>query len=156
VASNSAGLLPYRIRDGRLEVLIAHMGGPLWARRDEHAWTIVKGEYDDTEDALAAARREFEEETGRAAPDGPLLELGEVRQAGGKRVRAWAVEADLDAGALRSNTFALEWPRGSGEVREFPEVDRFEWCGPPVAERRLVKAQAALLERLAQLLGDQG
>jgi predicted NUDIX family NTP pyrophosphohydrolase len=154
VASDSAGLLPYRRRDGHLEVLIAHMGGPFWSRRDEGAWTIVKGELDEAEDALAAARREFEEETGRPAPDGPALELGEVRQSGGKRVRAWAIEADLDPAALRSNTFAVEWPPRSGKTQEFPEVDRFEWCPPPVASRRLVKAQAELIERLTELLAQ--
>jgi predicted NUDIX family NTP pyrophosphohydrolase len=155
VASDSAGLLPFRRRDGHLEVLIAHMGGPFWSRREEGAWTIVKGELDGGEDALAAARREFEEETGAPAPDGPPLELGEVRQSGGKRVRAWAIEADLDPSALRSNTFAVEWPPRSGNIREFPEVDRFEWCPPAVASRRLVKAQAELLERLAGLLDAQ-
>jgi predicted NUDIX family NTP pyrophosphohydrolase len=156
VASDSAGLLPFRRRDGHLEVLIAHMGGPFFSRREEGAWTIVKGELDEAEDALAAARREFEEETGTPAPQGPVLELGEVRQSGGKRVRAWAVEADLDPAALRSNTFSLEWPPRSGSIREFPEVDRFEWCPPPVASRRLVKAQVELLERLAGLLDAQG
>jgi predicted NUDIX family NTP pyrophosphohydrolase len=152
VASDSAGLLPFRRRDGQLEVLIAHMGGPFWSRRDEGAWTIVKGELDGDEDALAAARREFAEETGTSAPDGPALELGEVRQSGGKRVRAWAIEADLDPTALQSNTFSLEWPPRSGQMREFPEVDRFEWCPPAVASRRLVKAQVELVERLAGLL----
>jgi len=134
-------------------VLIAHMGGPLWARREEAAWTIVKGEHAEDEEALEAARREFEEETGAAPPDGPALELGEVRQSGGKRVRAWAVEADLDAASLRSNTFELEWPPRSGRVQEFPEVDRFEWCEPAVARRRLVRAQVELLDRLEGLLG---
>jgi predicted NUDIX family NTP pyrophosphohydrolase len=152
VARTSAGLLPYRRRDGRLEVLIAHMGGPMWARRDEAAWTIVKGEHDADEEALAAARREFEEETGVPAPGGPVLELGEVRQSGGKRVTAWAVEADLDAGSLHSNTFELEWPPRSGRIGEFPEVDRFEWCAPGVARRRLVRAQAELVDRLEALL----
>lgn len=153
VARTSAGLLPFRLRDGRLEVLIAHMGGPMWARRDEAAWTIVKGEHDEEEEALAAARREFEEETGVPPPDGPALELGEVRQSSGKRVTAWAVEADLDPASLRSNTFELEWPPRSGRIQEFPEVDRFEWCEPGLARRRLVRAQAELLDRLEALLG---
>ncbi len=156
VARTSAGLLPYRVRDGRLEVLIAHMGGPLWARRDEGAWSVIKGEHDEHEDALAAARREFEEETGAAAPGGPVLELGEVRQSGGKRVTAWAVEADLDTAALRSNTFELEWPPRSGRMQAFPEVDRFEWCELEPARRRLVKAQAELLDRLERLLRSEG
>lgn len=155
MGARSAGLLPYRVRDGRLEVLIAHMGGPLWARREEGAWSIVKGEYEETEEAPAAARREFEEETGAPAPGGPWLELGEVRQSSGKRVTAWAVEADLDPAELHSNTFELEWPPRSGRVQAFPEVDRFEWCEPPLARRRLVRAQSALLDRLEGLLGAQ-
>jgi predicted NUDIX family NTP pyrophosphohydrolase len=144
----SAGLLPYRLRDGRLEVLIAHMGGPFWAHKDEHAWSIVKGEYSSDEDALRAAEREFREETGLHAPTGPRLELGETRQAGGKSVRAWALEAELDETSLRSNTFTLEWPRGSGREREFPEVDRFAWCSPEQATVRLVKGQLPLLDAL--------
>ena len=114
---------------------------------------MIKGELDEGEEALAAARREFEEETGTPPPDGPALDLGEVRQSGGKRVMAWAVEAELDAASLRSNTFELEWPPRSGRSQEFPEVDRFEWCEPALARRRLVKAQAELLDRLLELLG---
>lgn len=153
VARASAGLLPYRVSEGRVEVLIAHMGGPLWSRREDGAWSVIKGELGEGEQAMAAALREFEEETGAPAPDGPALELGEVRQSGGKRVIAWAVEADLDAANLRSNTFELEWPPRSGHMREFPEVDRFEWCEPALARARLVKAQAELLDRLVGLLG---
>ncbi len=153
VGRTSAGLLPYRVSDGRVEVLIAHMGGPLWSRREDGAWSVIKGELDEGEEALAAARREFEEETGTPPPDGPALDLGEVRQSGGKRVMAWAVEAELDAASLRSNTFELEWPPRSGRSQEFPEVDRFEWCEPALARRRLVKAQAELLDRLLELLG---
>ena len=153
VARTSAGLLPYRAGDGRVEVLIAHMGGPFWSQREDGAWSVIKGELDEGEEALAAARREFEEETGAPAPDGPALELGEVRQSGGKRVMAWAIEADIDAAGLHSNTFELEWPPRSGRLREFPEVDRFEWCEPAVARTRLVKAQAELLDRLLALLG---
>ncbi len=149
----SAGLLPYRVRDGHVEVLIAHMGGPLWARREEGAWSVIKGEHGEREEPLAAARREFEEETGLTAPGGPLLELGEVRQSGGKRVTAWAVEADIDAASLHSNTFELEWPPRSGRVQEFPELDRFEWCAPPLARTRLVRGQVELLDRLERLLG---
>ncbi len=153
VARTSAGLLPYRAGDGRVEVLIAHMGGPFWSQREDGAWSVIKGELGEGEDALAAARREFEEETGAPPPDGPALELGEVRQSGGKRVIAWAVEADLDAASLHSNTFELEWPPRSGRSQEFPEVDRFEWCEPELARTRLVKAQAELLDRLVALLG---
>ena len=156
VARTSAGLLPYRVRDGRLEVLIAHMGGPMWERREEGAWSLIKGEHDEHEEPLAAARREFEEETGVAAPGGPALALGEVRQSGGKRVTAWAVEAELDPARLRSNLFELEWPPRSGRMRQFPEVDRFEWCEPQLARTRLVKAQVELLDRLERLLGAHG
>ncbi len=150
----SAGLLPYRIREGRPQVLIAHMGGPMWARRDEHAWSIVKGELGKDEDPVAAALREFGEETGLPAPDGPLIELGEIRQPGGKRVSAWAVEADLDAGAARSNTFEIEWPPRSGRRQAFPEVDRLEWCGLEAARGRLVRGQEGLLDALQRQLAD--
>jgi predicted NUDIX family NTP pyrophosphohydrolase len=144
----SAGLLPFRKRDGRLEVLIAHMGGPFWQRRDEGAWSIVKGEHGDDEDPYAAARREFEEETGKPEPEGQAIPLGEVVQGGGKHVRAWAIESDLDATAIRSNEFTLEWPRGSGHMRRFLEIDRAGWFDLATAERKLVKAQAPLLDAL--------
>jgi predicted NUDIX family NTP pyrophosphohydrolase len=144
----SAGLLLYRERDGRLEVLLGHMGGPFWARKDEGAWSIIKGEYDEGEDAYAAARREFEEETGSPAPQGRPLELGEVRQRNGKRVTAWAIEGDLDPSQVRSNTFSIEWPRGSGEQREFPEIDRAEWFDLAIARRKIVNGQLPLLEAL--------
>ena len=153
MAALSAGLLPYRRRDGALEVLIAHMGGPLWASREEGAWSIVKGEHSDEEDALAAARREFAEETGAAAPEGPLIELGEIRQSGGKRVRAWAVEGEFDPAALRSNTFTIEWPPRSGREAQFPEIDRVRWCDTASARRLLIKAQAGLLDELERRLG---
>jgi predicted NUDIX family NTP pyrophosphohydrolase len=152
-AKRSAGLLLYRLGDGHLDVLIAHMGGPFWANKDEGAWSIIKGEHDEREDAYAAARREFEEETGSSPPDGEPLELGEVRQRSGKRVTAWALEGDLDPSEVRSNTFAIEWPRGSGEQREFPEIDRVEWFEAALARRKLVKGQVALLEALERRLG---
>ena len=152
-ARRSAGLLLYRVRDGRPEVFIGHMGGPFWAKKDERAWSVFKGEYDDTEDPLAAARREFEEETGVEAPGGPALELGEIRQSGGKRVTAWAVEAELDPAALHSNTFELEWPPRSGQMQEFPEVDRAEWFDLPTARAKLVKAQAGFIDVLERELG---
>jgi predicted NUDIX family NTP pyrophosphohydrolase len=150
----SAGLLLYRTREGRLDVLIAHMGGPFWAKKDDGAWSIIKGEYDEREDAYAAARREFEEETGSSPPHGEPLELGEVRQRSGKRVRAWAIEGDFDPSLLRSNTFAIEWPRGSGEQREFPEIDRAEWFDAATARRKLVGGQVALLEALERRLRE--
>jgi predicted NUDIX family NTP pyrophosphohydrolase len=155
-ASRSAGLLPYRIRGGRLEVLIAHMGGPFWAGKDDGAWSIVKGEYEESEDAYAAARREFEEETGTAPPEGPVLELGEVRQPRGKRIAAWAIESDFDASQINSNTFTLEWPRGSGRQRELPEIDRAAWLDPATAARKLVRGQVAFVEELAGRLRAAG
>jgi predicted NUDIX family NTP pyrophosphohydrolase len=151
-AKTSAGLLLYRIRAGRLEVMIAHMGGPFWAARDDGAWSIVKGEYDAHEDAYAAARREFAGETGSPAPRGAALELGEVRQRGGKRIVAWAVEGDLDCSAIRSNTFTLEWPPRSGRHREFPEIDRAAWFDAAAARRKLVPAQVAFIDALERRL----
>jgi len=148
----SAGLLLYRVRDGEPEVLLGHMGGPFWARKDERAWSIPKGEYGDDEDALAAARREFAEETGSASPDGEALALGEVRQSGGKRVVAWALEGDLDPATVRSNTFVMEWPPRSGRQQEFPEIDRAEWFGLGTARSKVVKGQVPLLDALEQKL----
>lgn len=145
----SAGILLYRRRNGALEVLIAHMGGPFWQRRDEGAWSVPKGEYDDAEEPIAAARREFTEELGLPAPTGSYEDLGEVKQSGGKLVRIWAVEGDLDPTAVVPGTFELEWPRGSGRMQAFPEVDRVEWCALDVAQVKLVKGQRAFLERLA-------
>jgi predicted NUDIX family NTP pyrophosphohydrolase len=152
--ANSAGLLLYRRRDGALEVLIAHMGGPFWARREEGAWTIVKGEHDAEEDAIAAARREFAEETGAEAPAGPAIDLGEIRQSGGKRVRGWALEGDFDPASLRSNTFEIEWPPRSRRTAEFPEIDRVRWCDAATARRLLVKAQAAFVDELEARLAE--
>jgi predicted NUDIX family NTP pyrophosphohydrolase len=144
----SAGLLLYRLRDGRLEVFIAHMGGPFWASKDEGGWSIVKGEYEDHEDPFAAACREFAAETGSHPPRGRTLELGEVRQASGKRIVAWAIASDFDAASVRSNTFTLEWPRGSGQQREFPEIDRAGWFDTATARRKLVKGQLPFIELL--------
>jgi predicted NUDIX family NTP pyrophosphohydrolase len=151
-ARRSAGLIPYRIHHDRLEVLIAHMGGPFWAHKDDRAWSIVKGEHDEHEDPYAAACREFEEETGRAAPTGGTLELGEVRQPSGKRITAWAVETDFDPASIRSNTFTLEWPPGSGRREEFPEIDRAEWFDAATARRKLVKGQVRFIELLEERL----
>ena len=152
----SAGLLLYRRREGRIEVLLGHMGGPFWARKDERAWSIPKGEHPGAEDALAAARREFAEETGTPPPDGPTLDLGEVRQSGGKRVTAWAVEGDLDPSAVKSNTFLLEWPPRSGRRQEFPEIDRAGWFDLGTARRKIVKGQVALVDRLEERLSAGG
>jgi predicted NUDIX family NTP pyrophosphohydrolase len=148
MSKRSAGLLLYRVRDDRLEVFLAHMGGPFWARKDEGAWTVVKGEYEESEDPFAAARREFLEETGAEAPAGRTLELGEVRQSSGKRVVAWAIEGDLDSASIRSNTFTVEWPPRSGLMREFPEIDRAEWFDTATARRKLIKAQVPFIDTL--------
>ena len=145
----SAGILLHRRREGRLEVLLVHPGGPFWANRDEGAWTIPKGEYDEGEDALDAACREFTEETGFAV-EGPFLELAPVRQRSGKVVRAWAVEGDCDAAAIRSNAFSMEWPPRSGRMAEFPEVDRGEWFTVDEARAKILPAQLPLLEELAR------
>jgi len=150
----SAGLLLYRRRNGRPEVFIGHMGGPFWAKKDERAWSVFKGEHDDSEDPFAAARREFEEETGSPPPDGPVIDLGEVRQSSGKRVTAWAVEGDFDPDAVVSNTFTTEWPPRSGRMQEFPEVDRARWFDLDTARAKLVKAQVGFIDRLERELGD--
>jgi predicted NUDIX family NTP pyrophosphohydrolase len=140
------------MRDGRPEVLIGHMGGPFWAKKDEGAWSVFKGEYEDGEEPLLAARREFEEETGSRPPDGPAVALGEVRQSSGKRVVAWAVEGDFDPATLVSNTFTVEWPPRSGHQAEFPEVDRAEWFDLDTARSKLVRAQAAFIDALERVV----
>ena len=149
----SAGILLYRIRDGEPEVLIVHPGGPFWARKDAGAWSIPKGEHDDDEDAQACALREFEEETGTALTPAALADLGTVRLKSGKLVAAWAVEGDLDADTITSNTFELEWPPRSGRTQEFPEVVRASWFGLDAAREKLNPAQGAFLDRLRDLLG---
>ncbi|WP_225635025.1 NUDIX domain-containing protein [Streptomyces solaniscabiei] len=146
----SAGLLLHRPGDGGTEVLLGHMGGPFYARRDAGAWTIPKGEYDPAEPAWEAARREFEEELGLPPPDGEAVPLGEVRQSGGKVVTAWAVEADLDPATIAPGTFRMEWPPRSGRIEEFPELDRVAWFTVERAREVIVKAQAAFLDRLAE------
>ena len=151
--ARSAGILLYRIRDGEPEVLIVHPGGPFWARKDAGAWSIPKGEHDDDEDAQACALREFEEETGTALTPAALADLGTVRLKSGKLVAAWAVEGDLDADTITSNTFELEWPPRSGRTQEFPEVDRASWFGLDAAREKLNPAQGAFLDRLRDLLG---
>ncbi|MGY1695983.1 NUDIX domain-containing protein [Geodermatophilus sp. SYSU D00814] len=148
----SAGILLYRRGPGGApEVLLGHMGGPFWARKDDGAWSIPKGEHDDAEDALAAARREFEEELGSPVPATSLTPLGELR-AGAKVLTVWAGEGDLDAAAVVSGTFPLEWPPRSGRVQHFPEVDRAAWFGLDEARAKLVKGQVPYLDRLAELL----
>ena len=144
----SGGILLFRRDGGTVEVLIGHMGGPFWARKDAAAWSIPKGEIDEDEEPLAAARREFAEELGVPPPDGETIELGEVRQSGGKLVSVWAIEADLDPATVTPGTFTLEWPPRSGQLREFPELDRVEWFPVDTAAEKLVKAQRVFLDRL--------
>lgn len=152
MARRSAGLLVHRERSGEREVLLVHPGGPMWAKRDAGAWSIPKGEYDPTEDPLAAAKREFEEELGTPAPDGPLQDLGEVKQKSGKIVSAWAVAGDVDVTEITSNTVEVQWPPRSGKMLEIPEVDRAEWFGIHQAREKINPAQAELLDRLAEIL----
>jgi len=146
----SAGILLFRERGGRLEVLLVHPGGPYWAKKDAGAWTIPKGEIAEGEDPLAAARREFEEETGSRA-DGEAVALTARRQAGGKLVHAWMVRGDLDASAVRSATFSMEWPPRSGRRQEFPEVDRAAWFPLDEARRRILKSQVPFLDEVASI-----
>lgn len=148
----SAGIVLYR-RTGAgvgagVEVLLGHMGGPYWARKEAGAWTIPKGEVESGEEPLAVAQREFEEETGVAVPSGAVTDLGEIRQRGGKTVQAWAVEGDLDASTIVSNTFELEWPPRSGRIQSFPEIDRAAWFDLEAARAVIIQGQRALLDRL--------
>ncbi|MER5912740.1 NUDIX domain-containing protein [Streptomyces sp. NPDC001982] len=149
----SAGLLLFRHTEDGLEVLLGHMGGPFFARKNAGAWTVPKGEYGPDETAWDAARREFREELGLPPPDGEAVPLGEVKQTGGKIVTVWAVEADLDPGAVDPGTFRMEWPPRSGKVQEFPELDRVEWFDLDRAADVIVKAQTAFLDRLAEHSG---
>ncbi|HEX4057824.1 MAG TPA: NUDIX domain-containing protein [Galbitalea sp.] len=151
----SAGILLWRHSpgSGELEVFIAHMGGPFWAKKDAAAWSIPKGEYVDGEEALAAALREFGEEIGVPAPTLDYADLGEFRQSSGKLVAAFAAESDFELAELKSNTFTAEWPPRSGRIREFPEVDRAEWSGMELARARLVPGQLPILDALENLIG---
>jgi predicted NUDIX family NTP pyrophosphohydrolase len=149
----SAGILLFREREGGLEVLLGHPGGPFFAKKDEGFWTVLKGEADPDEELRAVARREFAEETGHQAPDGTMLELGEIRQRGGKTVVAWALAGDLNPATARSNTFEMEWPPRSGRVHEFPEIDRVGWFDLETARRKILPAQAPFLERLERAIG---
>jgi predicted NUDIX family NTP pyrophosphohydrolase len=151
-ATGSAGILLYRHRQGTLEVLLVHPGGPFWQRRDEGSWSIPKGERSADEDGLTVARREFEEELGQPPPPATFMPLGRVRQAGGKTVEAWAAEGDFDVDSVTSNSFELEWPPRSGNIQRFPEVDRAGWFDVEKAREKLNPAQQAFVERLVQLL----
>ncbi|MBE0617868.1 MAG: NUDIX domain-containing protein [Proteobacteria bacterium] len=151
MAKKSAGLLLFREASGRLEVLLVHPGGPFWANKDEGAWSIPKGEFDEDEDPLEAAKREFREETG-VTPDGEMIPLEPIRQPSGKLVYAWAIKCDMDPAGLKSNTFRLEWPPKSGRYRDFPEIDRAAWFTVEAAGRKILKGQAALLGQLLEKL----
>ena len=151
MAAESAGILMYKRLDGRLHVLLVHPGGPFWRRKDLGAWSIPKGEPEPGEELEATARREFAEELG-IDPDGMLLPLGQIRQRGGKAVTAFALAGDLDTGRIRSSTFEMEWPPGSGRMQSFPEVDRAEWFDLPTARGKILEGQRPLLDRLAEIL----
>ena len=153
MALHSAGLLPFTSVDGRLRVFIVHMGGPFWGHRDEGGWSLAKGMYVPGEEAPEdAARREFAEEVGCPAPPGDLIDLGEVRLSSGKRVRGYAIEAPESLAFVSSNTFQVEWPRRSGRMRTYPEVDRAGWFDLATARVKLLPAQADLVDRLAERL----
>lgn len=154
MSRHSAGILLFRKAEADLEVLIAHMGGPLWARRDAGAWSVPKGECEPDEEPVAAARREFQEELGLPVPDGELVDLGSVRQSGGKQVSVWALAGDLDPSVVVPGTFEMEWPRGSGLMRQFPEIDRVRWFDVESARAKLVGAQREFLDRLTDRLSD--
>jgi predicted NUDIX family NTP pyrophosphohydrolase len=153
MARQSAGLLVYRRRGDRVEVFLVHPGGPFWARKDRGAWSIPKGEFGNDQDPLAAARREFEEETGFSAR-GEFTPLDPVKQTGGKVVHAWSCAGDCAPTAIRSNTFSMEWPRRSGKQQEFPEVDRADWFTLEQARDKILKSQRPLLDQLAALLQE--
>jgi predicted NUDIX family NTP pyrophosphohydrolase len=148
VARTSAGILLFRAADGGREVLIGHMGGPFWAKKDAGAWSIPKGEYEPGEDAFAVALREFEEELGTPVPAADFVPLGELRTTSSKVLTVWAAEGDLDASAAVSNTFELEWPPRSGRLQQFPEIDRAAWFPVEEARTKLVKGQVGFLDRL--------
>ncbi len=149
---HSAGLLLYRFRDDHLELLLAHPGGPFWAKKDDGVWSIPKGLYDETEEPLAAAQREFHEEIGTRldAPDDAFVSLGELKQKGNKIVHAWAIEGDVDAENIKSNTYAIQWPKGTW--RSYPEVDRAGWFGVDEARIKILPGQAAFIDRLLVVL----
>jgi len=147
----SAGILLYRNISGRIEVFLVHPGGPFWAKKDYGVWSIPKGEFADSEEPLEAAKREFQEETSFSI-EGTFSPLNPVKQPGGKTVYAWAVEGDIDAGAIRSNTFSIEWPIGSARTKSFPEIDRADWFDLEVAKIKILKGQSGLLEQLSREL----
>ena len=149
---HSGGILLFKYVDGLLQVMLVHPGGPFWAKKDEGAWSIPKGIFEETERALEAAKREFKEETGFDV-DGEFVELGELKQPSRKIVHAWALEKDLDVKNIQSNTFTLEWPKNSGNVKEYPEVDRAQWFDINEAKKKILKGQVGFIDRLTERLG---
>jgi predicted NUDIX family NTP pyrophosphohydrolase len=147
----SAGLLMFRFKDGVLELLLCHMGGPFWKKKDNGAWTIPKGEYDEGEDPFDAAKREFFEETG-FTPEGTFIKLTPLKQSGGKLISAWAFEGDCDESKIKSNTFELEWPPHSGKISTFSEIDRAEWFTINLAREKILKGQVGFIEELCAIL----
>lgn len=154
MAKTSAGLVMFRLGKHKLEVLLVHLGGPFWVKKDQGAWFIPKGEIDPGEDEFSAAKREFEEETG-IKPEGDFTPLGKVRHKSGKTVVAWAFEGDCDPSSIRSNTFTMEWPPRSGKRREFPEVDRAQWFTMEGAQTKIQRDELELLKRLDKMLGER-
>ena len=155
MSKKSAGLLLFREVSGHLEVLLAHPGGPFWAKKDDGAWSIPKGEFEDNEEPLAAAKREFAEETGLTLPDGEVIPLEPLRQPSGKLVYAWAMKHDSDPVGLKSNTFSMEWPPRSGRLETFPEVDRAAWFTLQEAQLKILKSQRPLLQQLQDVRRNQ-
>ena len=153
MTKRSAGILMFRGRGRGLRLLLVHPGGPFWAKKDEGAWSIPKGEYDEGEDPLAVARREFEEELGSPAPTGGVIELGELAQPSRKQITTYAIEGDFDPSSLKSNLFEMEWPPKRGTMQSFPEVDRAQWFTPEEARRKILPGQRPFIDRLVQSLG---
>jgi predicted NUDIX family NTP pyrophosphohydrolase len=155
MSKRSAGILLYRGRGDALRLLLVHPGGPFWAKKDEGAWSIPKGEYDEGEDPLAVARREFEEELGSPAPAGEVIELGEFVQPSRKQITAYAIEGDFDPSSLKSNLFEMEWPARSRRMQSFPEVDRAAWFTPDEARAKILPGQRPFIDRLLERLGKR-
>ena len=151
----SAGIILYRVRDGDLEVFLVHPGGPYWSNKDDGAWSIPKGEFEEGDDPLAAARREFREETSFEV-SGQFRALSPLKQPSGKLIHAWALEGDIDAARVASNTFSMEWPPHSGKQRDFPEVDKAAWFSLATAQKKLVPGQRGFLDQLQQIMKDSG
>jgi predicted NUDIX family NTP pyrophosphohydrolase len=149
---HSGGILLFRYVDDQLQVMLVHPGGPFWTKKDEGAWSIPKGIFKETEGALEAAKREFKEETGFEI-DGEFVELGEIKQPSGKIVHAWALEKELEVNNIQSNTFSLEWPKNSGNVKEYPEIDRAQWFDIDEAKKKILKGQVEFIDRLTERLG---